>query len=114
MLSFAVGYIIGLQSFLYNEQAPQFLDFLSSFVMNRTNATTKTKISKSPNPFSVKNMAILLSIFEALILNYAAKIEAACFKSWYMFKVFSFCLIGFEHLPRFIKRPFETHSGFWW
>ncbi len=82
--------------------------------MIRTNATTTTKISKSPNPFSEKNIAILLSIFEALILNYAAKIEAACFKSWYMFQVLSFYLIDFEHLPQFIKRPFETHSGFWW
>jgi hypothetical protein len=58
--------------------------------MNRTNATTTTKISKSPNPFSEKNIAILLSIFEALILNYAAKIEVTCTKSRYKFKLLSF------------------------
>ena len=79
--------------------------------MIRTNATTMTKISKFPNPFSVKNMAILLSIFEALILNYAAKIGVTCFKSWYKLKLLSFCLIDFEHLPQFIKRPLETHFG---
>ena len=55
----------------------------------RINATTTTKISKSPNPFSEKNIAILLSIFEALKLNYTAKIEATCFKSWYRFKLLS-------------------------
>ena len=90
------------------------MGFLSSFVMIKTTATTKTKISKSPNPFSEKNIAILLSIIEALILNYAAKIGVTCFKSRYKFKLLSFGLIDFEHLPQFIIRPLETCSGFWW